>query len=48
MIYTFIFLLFLILVIAYSLYTAPYMDEDTGRVIKPGKKLSDLFKKQKK
>jgi hypothetical protein len=47
MIYTFIFVLFLILVVAHAIYTAPEMDEDTGRIIKPGKKLSELFKKNK-
>lgn len=30
--------------IAYSLYTAPFMDE-RGKITKPGKKLSDIFKK---
>jgi hypothetical protein len=34
------------LFIAYEMYRAPLMDE-SGRTIKPGKKLSDLFKKQK-
>jgi hypothetical protein len=29
--------------IAYSLYTAPFMD-DKGKITKPGKKLSDIFK----
>jgi hypothetical protein len=29
--------------IAYCMYTAPFMDEK-GRVTKPGKKLTDLFK----
>jgi len=32
--------------IAYEMYTAPTMD-DNGRIIKEGKKLSDLFKKKK-
>lgn len=32
---------------AYEIYRAPMMDERTGRIIKPGKKLSDLFKKRK-
>jgi hypothetical protein len=31
--------------IAYEIYRAPMMDEN-GRVTKPGKKLSDLFKKK--
>jgi hypothetical protein len=34
------------LYIAYNMYIAPTMDEDTGKVIKEGKKLSDLFKKK--
>jgi hypothetical protein len=37
----------MVLLIAYGMYTAPTMDEDTGRIIKPGKKLSDLFKRNK-
>lgn len=32
-----------LLIIAYCMYTAPFMDEK-GRVTKPGKKLTDLFK----
>lgn len=32
---------------AFEIYRAPMMDETTGRIIKPGKKLSDLFKKKK-
>jgi hypothetical protein len=35
------------LFIAYEMWRAPLMDEQTGRVIKEGKKLSDLFKKKK-
>jgi hypothetical protein len=31
--------------IAYHMYVAPEMDEQ-GRITKPGKKLSDLFKKK--
>jgi hypothetical protein len=34
-----------ILWISYEMYTAPMMD-DNGRITKPGKKLSDLFKKK--
>jgi hypothetical protein len=34
------------LFIAYHMYVAPEMDESTGRITKPGKKLSDLFKKR--
>ena len=33
--------------IAYHMWTAPMMDERTGRIIKEGRKLSDLFKKKK-
>jgi hypothetical protein len=33
------------LYIAYHMYVAPEMDEQ-GRITKPGKKLSDLFKKK--
>lgn len=32
--------------IAFEIYRAPMMDE-SGRVIKPGKKLSDLWRKQR-
>ena len=39
-------MLFTFALIAYEVYTAPTMD-DSGRVIKEGKKLSDLFKKKK-
>lgn len=45
--YVLIVLLVMVLLIAYGMYTAPEMDEDTGRIIKPGKKLSDLFKRNK-
>ncbi len=34
------------ILLAYEAYTAPTMD-DNGRIIKEGKKLSDLFKKKK-
>jgi len=34
------------LLIAYSMYTAPEMNEN-GRITKPGKKLKDLFKKKR-
>lgn len=30
----------------YEIYRAPLMDEKTGRIIKPGRKLSDLWKKK--
>jgi len=35
------------LFIAYHMYIAPTMDEQTGKITKEGKKLSDLFKKKK-
>ena len=41
-------LVFSFLVIAYGIYTAPMMDETTGRIIKPGKRLRDLFKRNRK
>lgn len=47
---SFYFTIFMIVVfiwIAFEIYQAPMMDEQTGRIIKPGKKLSDLFKKSK-
>ncbi len=31
---------------AFEIWRAPMMDEETGRIIKPGRKLSDLFKKK--
>jgi hypothetical protein len=34
------------LYIAFEMWRAPMMDEQTGRIIKDGKKLSDLFKKK--
>jgi hypothetical protein len=34
------------LYIAFEMWRAPMMDEQTGRIIKEGKKLSDLFKKK--
>ena len=39
-------MLFSFIWIAYEYYTAPMMDEETGRIIKPGKKLSDLWRKK--
>jgi hypothetical protein len=30
----------------FEMYRAPMMDEKTGKVIKPGKKLSDLWQKR--
>ena len=38
-------LLFSTIWVAYEMYTAPEMD-DNGRITKPGKKLSDLWRKQ--
>jgi hypothetical protein len=32
--------------IGYAMYTAPLMDEN-GKILKPGKKLTDIFKRQK-
>jgi hypothetical protein len=33
--------------IGFEIYRAPMMDETTGRITKPGKKLSDLWRKRK-
>ena len=38
-----ILILISILTTAYGMYTAPFMDE-RGKITKPGKKLTDLFK----
>ena len=46
MIYFIIGIVGTILWMAYEMYTAPYMDDD-GRITKPGKKLSDLWRKQR-
>jgi hypothetical protein len=35
------------LFIAYEMWRAPMMDEETGRITKEGRKISDLFKKKK-
>lgn len=32
--------------IAFEMWRAPMMDEKTGRIIKPGKKISDLWRKR--
>lgn len=32
--------------IAFEIWSAPHMDEQTGRILKPTKKLKDLFKKK--
>jgi hypothetical protein len=34
--------------LSFEFWRAPMMDEKTGRILKPAKKLSDLFKKKKK
>jgi hypothetical protein len=34
--------------IAYEIWRAPMMNEETGEIIEPTKKLSDLFKRNKK
>jgi len=31
----------------FEIYRAPMMDEKTGKIIKPGKKLSDLWRKRR-
>ena len=41
-----LFLIVSALWIAFEMYRAPMMD-DNGRIIRPGKKLSDLWKKRK-
>jgi hypothetical protein len=33
--------------IAFEIWRAPMMDEQTGKITKEGKKLKDLFKKKK-
>lgn len=48
MLYVFSILVVMILSIAYMMWSAPEMDEDTGRVIKPGKTFWDLFKRNNK
>ena len=32
--------------IGFEMYRAPMMDEQTGNIIKPGKKISDLWRKR--
>jgi hypothetical protein len=39
-------IVFTFALLVYEAYTAPTMD-DQGRIVKEGKKLSDLFKKKK-
>jgi hypothetical protein len=34
--------------VCFEFWRAPMMDEKTGKILKPAKKLSDLFKKKKK
>lgn len=38
--------IFSMLWVAFEMWRAPMMDEETGKVIKPGKKFSDLWKKK--
>lgn len=45
MLYLTIFFVCSLLWVAYEMYSAPQMD-DNGNIIKPGKKLSDLWRKQ--
>lgn len=33
--------------IAFEFYRAPMMDERTGKIIKPGKKICDLWRKRR-
>ena len=33
--------------LAFEIYRAPMVDENTGRIIKPGKKLNDLWRKRR-
>jgi hypothetical protein len=40
-------LIFVGLWVALEIYRAPMMDEQTGRIIKPGKKFSDLWRKRR-
>jgi len=39
-------LIFVGLWIAFEMWRAPMMDEETGKIIKPGKKISDLWRKR--
>ncbi len=32
--------------IAFEIWRAPMMEEETGRIVKPGKKLKDLWRKR--
>lgn len=44
---TFLLIMFVVYVwIAFEMYRAPMMDEN-GRILRPGKKLKDLWQKQK-
>lgn len=45
MIYFIIGIIGTILWISYEMYSAPMMDDD-GKIIKPGKKISDLWRKE--
>jgi hypothetical protein len=42
-----IILIIIFIWLAYELWRAPLIEEYTGKVIRPTKKLSDLFKKKK-
>lgn len=33
--------------VTFEIWRAPHMDEQTGRILKPTKKINDLFKKKK-
>jgi len=46
MIYILIGLTVSIIWIGFEMWRAPMMDEQTGKVIKPGKKLSDIWQKR--
>ena len=40
-------LIFVGLWIGFEMWRAPMMDEETGKIIKPGKKISDLWRKRR-
>jgi hypothetical protein len=44
--YMIIGLIISIIWVGFEMWRAPMMDEETGRVIKPGKKLKDLWRKR--
>lgn len=47
MIYFIIGIVGTILWVAFEFYRAPMMDEQTGKIIKPGKKISDLWQRRR-